>query len=247
MTGQVVMPKNAALLALLAVALLAPGPAASAGELIVVEARGVSFKPGQKIDDSQKLTLRDGQRLTLIAANGRTLKLAGPYDQAPSAEGAAEDTLSKATAAFDALKVQKTARLTEIGTVRAVFNEVPEPWVLDAEHEGNLCVREGERLVFWRKNAGAASEFVLTPSDRSWSARNTWPAGADRLEIPTLFPIRDKASYVVRLGGKEVSVTLNVIPAVASSDAVRASWMYQKGCMAQAAELAKAIGQPTAR
>jgi hypothetical protein len=246
MTGSIAM-RRAPALAALALALASQAPAALAAELIVVEARGVSFKPGQKIDDTTKLTLGDGQRLTLIAANGRTLKLSGPYDQVPSAEGAAEDTLSKATAALEALKVQKTARLTEIGTVRAVFNEVPEPWVLDAEHEGNLCVREGQRLVFWRKNAGAAADFVLAPSDRSWSVRHSWPAGVDRLDIPTLFPIRDKATYVVRLAGKEVPVTFNVIPAAVANDTVRASWMYEKGCMAQAAELAKTIGQPSPR
>lgn len=214
-----------------------------AADLIVVEARGVAFKPGQKIDEAKKVTLTDGQRLTLIAANGRTLKLTGPYDDVPSAEGTAEDTLTKATAALEAMKVQKVARLTEIGTVRAAFNEVPEPWLLDAEHNGNLCVVEGKPLVFWRKEAAAPAEFLMAPSDRSWSARYTWPAGSDQLPMRQAFPIHDKATYVIELARTPVSVTLNVIPAAVTSDAVRASWMMEKGCIAQAAALAKTLPQ----
>src|SRR5579872_7195234 len=74
-----------ALAALLGIAMTASG--ASAGELIVVEARGVPLHAGQVIDDTQKLTLTEGQRVTLIAANGNTLMLRGPYDQVPTQAG----------------------------------------------------------------------------------------------------------------------------------------------------------------
>src|SRR5947208_11085149 len=95
---------------LLPLAALAFGLSVSAtlaADLIVVEARGVNLRQGQKVDDTKKLTLADGQRVTLIASNGRTLKLTGPYDEVPSAEGTAEDTLTRATAALEAMKVQK--------------------------------------------------------------------------------------------------------------------------------------------
>jgi hypothetical protein len=231
--------------AVLGLALAAAAPAAAAADLIVVEARGVAYKPGQKIDDTKKLTLADGQKVKLVAANGRMLNLVGPYDEVPSAEGTSEDTLTKATALLEAMKVQKAARLTEIGTVRDPGVDLPDPWLLNADGGGSVCVREGQPLVFWRKNASIAETFVLTPSDRSWSARYTWPAGQDRLEMPRLFPLRDKGTFVIELGGKPVAITFNIIPASVPNDAVRAAWMSAKDCAVQAGLLAKTVNQPS--
>jgi hypothetical protein len=221
----------------LSLALGIAAPAAFAADLIVVEARGVAFKPGQKLDETRKITLTDGQKLKLIASNGRTLNLIGPYDEVPLAEGISEDTLSKATAALEALKVQKVARLTEIGTVRGDIKEVPEPWVVHVEQAGNLCTREGQPVVFWRPNTQASTEFVLAPSDRTWTARYAWQSGVDRLTTPPLVRVRDKATFVTETGGNPLSITINVIPASVTDEQVLIAWMYEKGCIGQAAAL----------
>jgi hypothetical protein len=52
-------------------------PAWSA-ELVVVEARGLTLKPGQVVDDTQKLTLQRGDEVTLVDENGAVIKLRGP-------------------------------------------------------------------------------------------------------------------------------------------------------------------------
>ena len=203
------------LASVLASCVLLAGLAAQAGELVVVEARGVALRPGQVIDDGQKLVLRGGQRVTLIAANGNTLKLRGPYDQAPDASGTSDG--ADLTQALSALIVQKQTRTSEVGVVRAglAAAKLPEPWVLDISHPGNL-----------------------TPTDRSWKLAATWPGGVDRLTAPPSFPApRSASTYLVMLDSNAAAVTLNSIPRAVESDRMRAAWMIEKGCEAQAQAL----------
>ena len=47
---------------------------ASAAELVVVEARGITLKAGQTVDDGQKLTLQPGDELTLVDERGDTYR-----------------------------------------------------------------------------------------------------------------------------------------------------------------------------
>lgn len=214
------------------------GVAAQAGELVVVEARGVSLRPGQVIDDGQPLVLREGQRVTLIAANGNTLKLRGPYDRAPDASGASDG--ADLTQALSALIVQKQTRTSEVGVVRAgvAAAKLPEPWLLDVSHPGSLCVREGDPLVFWRPAADATASFTVTPTDRSWKLAATWPGGVDRLTAPPSFPASSiPSTYLVMLDANSAAVTLNSIPRAVDSDRMRAAWMIEKGCQAQAQAL----------
>src|SRR5258708_11016204 len=63
--------------------------AAHAGELVVIEARGLSLQAGQVIDDTKPLVLEEGQRGPPDAADRNTPKLSGPHDQAPGAGGSA--------------------------------------------------------------------------------------------------------------------------------------------------------------
>ncbi len=186
-------------------------------ELVVIEARGLSMQAGQVIDDSTPLVLKEGQRITLIAANGSTLKLRGPYDQAPgSGEGG-----------------------TGPGVVRAgaAAAKLPEPWVVDVSRPGNRCVRDGDPIVFWRPASGTTANLTITPLDKSWKIATTWPSGADRLVVPPNLPVPGRPIYLIELDETQSAITVNSIPGAVSSDAMRAAWMIEKGCQAQAEAL----------
>ena len=58
---------------------------ASAEDMVVVAARGIGLHPGERVDSAKPLVLGEGQHVTLIAVNGVTLKLDGPYDKPPAA------------------------------------------------------------------------------------------------------------------------------------------------------------------
>jgi|SRR5450432_2323921 hypothetical protein len=209
--------------------------ASQAKDLVVVEARGVALTAGQLIDDSQPLVLQDGQRVTLIAGNGATLKLRGPYNQPPASAATSDAGLADA---LKTLIVQKDTRTSDVGVVRGAQGaKLPEPWLLDVTRAGSLCVRGDGRVVVWRSPAGAAATFTISPLDRSWKMTMSWPAGVDRLALPEIFPLHVRSTYLVELDDAKNAVTINSIPKAVESNPMKAAWMIEKGCLAQAAAL----------
>ncbi len=225
---------TACLLAALGCVQSLPG---SAGELVVIETRGTDLKPGQAIEGEKPLVLREGQQVVLISASGKTVKLRGPWDQPP--EGNDGGGTADVAAALKTLVAQKMARTDRVGVVRGAGDEVipPEPWLVDVTHVGNRCLLSDEQITFWRPTATGAAKLTIVPSDRSWQARADWPAGIDRMVVPKTVPLRNRASYVINLDGKEVGITLIAVPSALSNDAMRVGWMMEAGCASQAQAL----------
>lgn len=216
--------------AALAVGVALMAAQASAAELVVVEARGVTLKPGQVIDDSQKLTLQRGDELTLVDESGAVIKLRGPYDAAPSAGSGSGIDISNALAALGTGGSQSA-----MGVVRAKVDDVslPDPWVVDVTHSGKACVRPGTTVVFWRQQSAGQAKLRIMPVDRTWRAESEWPAGMSELPAPSMFPITDRQTYVFDVGGQTATVTLVHVPASLGTDRMRAAWMLQKNCLNQ--------------
>ncbi len=211
--------------------------AADAASLVVVEARGVGLKPGTTLDAQKPLVLKQGQHVTLISETGSTLKIDGPYNQVPTASGGGGVDLSST---LKALVTQRQARSGEFGTTRgAVLAALPDPWLVDATHSGNGCLLEKSQPIFWRPDTKAVSHITVAPVDRSWKAQAQWPAGQDKLTITTDVPIRGGETYVVSFNGADAAITMTQVPATLVNDAMRAAWMADKGCEAQAEALLK--------
>lgn len=212
--------------------------AANAAQYVVVEARGIGWRPGKVIDGNQALHLLQGQHVTLVSENGAILKLNGRYDKAPGAETVADLDVGQVVAA---LATERRARTGDVGTTRAPqVVALPDPWVLDTSSGGNVCLREGDTATFWRSSSSLPADFVIMPADRSWKARSQWKAGKDRITIRQDLTVHGSASYVVILDGAESTISVNTVPAALSNDRMRAAWMAAKGCEAQAEALLNA-------
>ncbi|HUK61551.1 MAG TPA: hypothetical protein VLV50_20125 [Stellaceae bacterium] len=210
--------------------------AASASELVVVSTHGLRLTPGQTVDGSQSVKLDDGQQVTFLAPNGQVIEIDGPFNGAPDSQvrGGGTDAASAVTA----LLTERQARTSEVGVVRGENDvRLPDPWVVDVTHPGTSCVISGHEVVLWRSQDLAATQVSIAPADRSWSVSGNWPASADRLAMPQSLPLKDRTSYVINIGGKLAPVTVRVIPASVSNDAMRASWMAEVGCDNQASAL----------
>ncbi len=221
--------------ALLLLGLVAAAPA-SAESLVVVEARGIALKPGAAVDSTKPLALKPGQHVTLISNSGATLTLDGPYNQAPSLAGG-----GTAANTFAALVSERGARTAEVGTTRgtAPVAQLPDPWLIDVSHAGNACLVDGQTAVFWRPAAQDAATLAVMPDDRSWKIETQWAAGLDRLAVSGEKLVHGEATYFVDFNGTEAAIRVNAVPADLSSDAMRAAWMADKGCEAQAEALAR--------
>jgi hypothetical protein len=183
------------------------------------------------------LQLKQGQHVTLISDTGSVLKLDGPYNALPLASGGGGVDLNQT---LRALVSQRETRGGEYGTTRGtVLAKLPEPWLLDASHSGNGCLLENRTPVFWRPDAKAAAKLTVTPIDRSWKAVANWPAGQSRLAITTDVPMQGGETYVIVLNDEEFAISMTLLPATLTNDDMRAAWMAEKGCEAQAEALSK--------
>ena len=215
---------------------LAALPAAAKVDMVVMEARGVKLQQGQIIDGSANLNLADGQQVSLMMQDGKVVKLRGPSDKPPApaeASGAANVQL-----ALQLLVTQQSSR-ERAGVSRGGTGLVipPEPWVVDVSSSGVRCLEAESSITLWRPDATASVPVEVAPNDRSWKADAEWRAGSDRLPLPHNVPFRRRTAYVVRLDGKDTNITLISLPAALSNDAMRASFMMENGCDAQAKAL----------
>ncbi|MBW8708261.1 MAG: hypothetical protein JF627_03185 [Alphaproteobacteria bacterium] len=227
--------KSRLMVALLGCCMMAQS--ASAAVLVVAEARGIPLKPGATLDSTKPLTLKQGQHVTLISETGSTLKLDGPYNQLPAAGGGGGVGLNQTLAA---LVTQRQARAGEFGVTRGtVLASLPDPWVLDATHSGNVCVMENGTPTFWRPDNKGAAALVVAPVDHSWNAKAQWPAGQDRIAVTTDVPMRAGETYVVTFNGTESAVTLVQVPSTLTNVEMRAGWMANRRCEQQAQALLK--------
>src|SRR5712671_958098 len=222
--------------ALISFALLAGAcVAAKAADLVVIEARRIALRPGQIIDSTRPLVLKEGQHVTLISPTGATIKLDGPYEKAPDADQSRAVPVANALAL---LVTQRQARVGEVGTTRGNAPSVlPDPWLLDASRAGTVCLREGSEAMLWRPDAARDAELTVAPADRSWKAETHWPAGADRIVVQAPVLIHGGATYLVTLNGAQLAVRVENVPRILSNDSMRAAWLAGKGCEAQAEAL----------
>jgi hypothetical protein len=208
--------------------------AAWAAQLVVVEARGVGYAQGTVLDSAKPIVLKEGQHLTLISETGATIKLDGPYNQAPGEGESAGITLSMKLAALSA----SGQRFGEVGTTRSVqAANLPSPWLVDTGHSGAACVPEGELPVLWREASASAIEITIMPDDRSWRATVQWPAGDAKLQLVKAVPMHAGTTYYIDMNGERHAVSVVSVPTALSSDEMRAAWLANEGCEAQARAL----------
>lgn len=219
---------------LLGAAIALTPAAAMAAKMIVIDARAGSLKPGMSVESGSAISLKEGERVTLIGPDGKTVALRGPFSGPPASRGggAAADPRQ----ALAALVSTRNARASSIGAVRAGAGAVKldDPWLIDISRPGPRCLREGTPPIWWRPADGAAQAFTVFPIDRSWRADFTWAAGQTHLKAPRLQKLEALTMFIVRTDGQEIAVGVNMIPKDITDDLVLASWMLEKGCIPQA-------------
>ena len=139
-------------------AFVAPGLAFAA---IVVSATGPSaaqFPAGRKLDDSQTITLRPGDAVTVLDARG-TRVLRGNGSVAVAASGAATRAPT-----FAALVQSRDVRRVRTGAVRNSGGPVASPnlWYVDVDKSGVHCVVEATAVKLWRADNVKAGTLRVT-------------------------------------------------------------------------------------
>lgn len=215
-----------------------------AAPLIVIDARGGGLKKGQKIDSAQPITLKEGERVTLMNQEGKTVTLRGKFSGLPMM-GAAAATDPKQ--ALGALVGNGNAHASSLGAVRSFSRPapLPQPWLIDVSMPGQRCLRPGQQPIWWRPEVGASQKFTLLSIDQSWRVDFEWAAGQHDIPGPPLAKFEGQTVFVVRMGEREYGITVNLVPTDLDGSAL-ASWMIEKGCIQQADALLRQMQQDQA-
>jgi hypothetical protein len=202
--------------------------AAQAGELVVTKSTVPGLDPGTIVDGADKLTLKAGHRLSLIAPTGRVINLVGPYQGVPdaSASGPREEKLVTTIAT---LMSGHGRDASQLGATRdAAARRGRQVWAVEVGASGAQCVQQGQTPMLWQPSAagGRAVELAKTGGAK---VRVDWPKGEALATWPQQVPIQDGATYL--LAGR--SVTLHLVTPT-GNPAELASALTEKGCEAQA-------------
>lgn len=202
-------------------------------KLVVIDARSGQIKAGSSIESLDPISLKEGERITVVAPDGKSVTLKGPFSGPPMP---ASSTASDPKAALAALINTRDARTSSVGVIRAGADaaKLPEPWLVDMSRPGTRCMIEGETPVWWRPETALADEFTVFPVDRSWRADFKWEKGQDRQTVPRLAKFEGPNTFVIRRDNQEYAVTITVIPKSIDNDLVLSSWMLEKACVQQA-------------
>jgi hypothetical protein len=195
-----------------------------------------------RIDSARNVKLVEGEKIVLVAPDGRMSTLRGPYS-GPAVRNAA--SVQNPRTALAALIATRNDRASSVGAVRsgASAAPLPEPWLIDISRGGDRCLREGEKPVWWRPETLAEQAFSVFPIDRSWRADYVWAAATDRMTPPNIVGLDDLRSFIVRAGGQEHPVRINIIPRDIDDPLVISAWMLEKACVQQADAYLRAIGK----
>ena len=220
------------LMALAGLALLGGSPLAVAGQWVVIAAEQTALQPGALLDGDQPLKLAEGAQLTLLAEDGKTLKLTGPYSGAPGNGSAAGVPADNLTAIASLLQGHQQSAST-LGVMRGNDLRLPPTAdLINVDNSGERCL-SGDPVVLWRGNAVNAEQITLTDAQGEQIAHLTWPAGKAELAAPGRY-FEDGKSYLLQRTGKPVSLRVHKTATLPGNPAALAAWMAKNGCKAQA-------------
>lgn len=227
-----------ALAAVLAL-LVAMSSATRAGELVVIASTDAKLGVGSVLDGSRAIQLAEGDAVTLVSSDGRTLKLQGPYSGRPdplpnTGNGGLLDALS------DIVKPTEKD-VSTAGIMRSSLYAPTQPWIIDSGQAGAHCVLPGRPVLLWRPIAiGTASAALNADAGQSGGQTDvTWQDGSYTAPWPAGLALADGATYRLEFAvtGTTRRLSIHQVPGELDSDVSRAVWMHEHGCTAQAKAL----------
>ncbi len=219
--------------------LVAASSATRAGELVVIASTDAEIEIGSVLDGSRAIQLAEGNSVTLVSADGRTLNLRGPYVGRPDPVSNTGDS-GLLEALSDIVKpAQKD--VSTAGIMRSSLYAPKQPWVIDSGQSGAHCVLPGRPVLLWRPIAiGDASATLKADGGQAPGQSGvTWRDGSYTAPWPAALALADGASYRLEFAvtGTIRRLSIHQVPGALDSDVSRAVWMHEQGCTAQARAL----------
>lgn len=238
-------PRHFRILVGVCVALAAWSLTGAAQELVVIASTDPALKPGLKVDASRVIRIAAEAKVTLIASNGQSLRLSGPYEgvlETPS--GQSDPGLVDSISRLISLQDSPSETLAVFRSGPQKFPDGrPDIWGLHIARAGRYCLREDRTAMLWWPGSRPGARISLTGADgdsRSVSFR--WPSKGKSRPWPVELPLTDGSSYLVRFRAHSPGIRLDIVvmPSLAT-DAHRTAWMADHGCTYQALRALEAL------
>ncbi len=211
-----------------------------AAELVVTASSDEAFKPGQIVDGSQSLQLADGKSITLVAPGFDAIVINAPFDGMPdkllpeAARGKKSDP-ELLSSLSDLYKPEpKTGK-------RAVYRAKgpKNPWDINIALPGDHCVNPKGAVKLWRPKPKKAVKVSVKNVKTKQRESFKWPARAKQMTWPTEVPVKNGATYLIRVKGASLSTKLRVhiVPTKFPTTTHQVVWMAKRGCRVQAKKL----------
>ena len=209
------------------------GPAlVEAGQWVVIAAEQSTLQPGTLVPGDKPLKLAEGAQLVLLAEDGKTLKLTGPYSGVPNGRSKGGGENSNLNAIANLLQGHQQATST-LGVMRGgSLREMPTTNLVSVDNPGERCLT-GDPVVLWRGNTFKAESVTLADSRGERIVDFTWPAGEARWSVPGHY-FQDGKSYLLQRPGQSIQLHIHKTVAPLDNPAVLVGWMAKSGCKAQA-------------
>jgi hypothetical protein len=165
--------------------LLAGASLAVAAPWVVVTAERTSYKSGALLDDKTPIKLGEGAQLTLLAEDGKTLKLTGPYAGVPGNSGDKGAQTNNLTAIASLLQGHRQSTST-LGVMRSFGSDAASPDPIEVDKSGEHCLIS-DPVVLLRDNIAKTEEIALVDEQGATLATFTWPARQAELPVPARY------------------------------------------------------------
>lgn len=232
--------KRLAGLALAGAALALP-VAAMAG--VVVKSTGPSsskFPVGTKLDDNATITLKGGDVVTVLTAEGtRVIKGAGTFKVGERPQVAADR--------FASLTRKRAATRVRTGAVRDVNDEAitnPSLWYVDVTRSGTICLYDLATVRLWRPGTAGTSTFAISDAGGTAQAQVTFDDTVTVAALdPTRMPITEGGNYTITApdGSPAAEVSFVLLGEDYAAPDALAEALIAKGCTVQLEALASSL------
>lgn len=225
----------------IAAAGLSVAMAAGAQAGVVVKASGPSagqYPVGKKLDDSSTVTLKAGDSITVLTANG-TKVIKGPGQFTVGVRGESRRST------FAVLTRQASGARVRTGAVRAGASAAaavnPSLWNMDVTKPGRFCLANPAVVSFWRPASAGERVYVLRSGQSDYLVQVKFADGAAVASLTgEQLPLASNRSYRLssEAGGAPQPVEFVLLDSVPDTPDGLAAVLAEKGCEAQLTMLA---------
>ncbi len=226
----------------LAVAALAAPQVAQAG--VVVSSSGPSagqYPVGRQIGNSDRITLRDGDTLTVLQNGGtRVFRGAGTYVLAQAGS-------SSTNRAFSSLTAQRSASRARTGAVRGTGTGPvgnPSLWYVDVTTAATVCLPDVDSVRLWRADTQAESVYAINAEGRTEAPLSVTFRAGESLAAWDInhLPVAGQTYRIGHgSGANAVDVRFVFLDSVPASAEELAAALIANDCAVQVAQLAGAM------